>query len=299
MQENIKELSKKYSLSEEKFKNYRNTAILILTTGKKTSKDKTLIIVGGQSAAGKSKLIPIAYQELNNNAVIVDFDELRALHPNYEEVSKNYIEITHKILHSDTEKVKNEVLQELIQKGYNVIYEGALRNTQGFIDFAKDFKDNNYKIKMDILAVPKLESYGSTFERYAMALEYGIIPRWVEKNAHDESYDGVIRTIKAFIEEGLTDDIEVFVRGENEPKSIYTKEGREFEDALKAIEYGREKYRKKAIINFKKKYEIAKKILEENQPEKVSALEDWLKLYNEELEYQKRKEIDSNIINKE
>lgn len=290
MQENIEELSSKYSLSNEEFEDYKNTALLVLTTGKKPSKDKTLIIVGGQSAAGKSRLIPIAYQELNNNAVIVDFDELRALHPNYKEVSKNHIELTHRILHPDTEKVKNEVLKLLIEKGYDVIYEGALRNTQGFIDFAKDFKNNDYKIKMDVLAVPKLESYSSSFVRYAIALETGVIPRWVEKKAHDESYEGVTRTVKAFIDEELTDDIDVFVRGTKNPKRIYSKYGREHESALKAIEYGREIDRKKAVIYFKEKYEIVKSILEKKQPELLEKLEDWLELYNEELEHFSKKE---------
>ncbi len=291
MQENIEELSKKYSLSNEEFEDYKNTALLVLATGKKPSENKTLIIVGGQSAAGKSRLIPIANRELNNNAVIVDFDELRALHPNYKEVSEKYIERTHSILHSDVEKVKNDILNILIEKGYDVIYEGALRNTQGFIDFAKDFKSNNYKIKMDILAVPKLESYSSSFVRYAIELETGVIPRWIEKKAHDESYERVTRTVEAFIKEGLTDDIDVFIRGNRSPRRIYSKEGREHENALKAIEYGREMDRKKAVIYFKEKYEIVKSILEKRQPELLDKLEDWVKLYNEELEYFSQKEL--------
>ena len=123
------------SEAKERFKEYENTAKLVLTCGKKPSADKTLIIVGGQSGAGKSRLVPISNCELNNNAVIVDFDELRALHPSYRIVNSNYPEIAHKILHPDTEKVKNGVLQYLIQNEYNVIYEGALRNTRRIYRF--------------------------------------------------------------------------------------------------------------------------------------------------------------------
>lgn len=285
MQDRIKEISSLYSLTQEKFEEYYKTALLILTTGKRPSKDKTLVIVGGQSGAGKSRLIPIANKELENNAVIVDFDELRSLHPYYKEVSKNYPEITHRILHYDTEKVKNKILKTLIKDEYNVIYEGALRNTQGFVDFARDFKDNNYAIQMDIMAVPKLESFGSTFVRYATALLTDVTARWVEKSAHDGSYDGVMKTVEAFKNEELADNINVYVRSNENPKKIYSSKERQHRDALVAIEYGRETGRRRAIEDFETKYETVKTILKDRKPELLERLDEWVKLYNDEKEY--------------
>lgn len=285
MQDRIKEITSLYSLTQENFDEYYKEALLILTTGKRPSKDKTLVIVGGQSGAGKSRLVPIANKELENNAVIVDFDELRALHPYYKEVSQSYPEITHRILHPDTEKNKNRILETLIEKEYNVIYEGALRNTQGFVDFARDFKNNNYTIQMDIMAVPKLESFGSTFVRYATALLTDDTARWVEKSAHDGSYDGVMKTVEAFKNEGLTDNINVYVRSDESPKKIYSTKERQHRDALTAIEYGREIGRKKAVENFETKYETVKTILKDIKPELLERLEEWEKLYNDEKEY--------------
>lgn len=288
MQTDVEELSKKYRLNDEQFEEYKKMAWITLATGKRTSKDKTLIIVGGQSGAGKSKLIPLAFEELQQNAVIVDFDELRALHPYYEEVSEKYTEITHRILHADTEKVKNVIMQRLMEEGYNVIYEGALRNTQGFIDFARDFKECKYNVKMYIMAVPKLESFGSTFGRFAKALadpEQKQIPRWVEKVAHDGAYEGVTRTVRAFIDEGMTDDVHCFVRGNDTPRIIYTTEGRQYRDALEAIECGREMGRKKAVIDFPENYERVTALLSEKQPETLPKLVDWRTLYEEEVQY--------------
>ena len=285
MQKNIEDLTKIYSVHGKMFEEYKNTALLALTAGKRPSEDKTLIIVGGQPGAGKSRLIPVAKQELHNNAIIVDFDELRALHPNYREVSQNYTEITHRILHPDTEKVKDEILKYLIKNNYNVIYEGALRNTQGFVDFAQDFKENNYKIKMNIMAVPKLESYGSTFVRYAMALITETIPRFVEKSIHDAAYEGVIKTVDTFVKTGITDEIDVYVRETEKPKCIYTKQGQQHRDAISAIEYGREIGRKKAIHDFLTKYDMVKNIIKEKQPELIDKLEVWVKIYNEETQY--------------
>ena len=72
---------------------YKKDVIFTITTGKVPSDDRTLIVVGGQSGAGKSRLIPVAKQELQKNAVVVDFDELRSLHPHYEEVNSKYTEM--------------------------------------------------------------------------------------------------------------------------------------------------------------------------------------------------------------
>lgn len=86
--DNINELCNLYSLTDENFNEYYKKVMLFLTSNKKAGENKTLVIVGGQSGAGKSRLIKIALKELNNNAVIVDFDELRAAHPHYKEVVK-------------------------------------------------------------------------------------------------------------------------------------------------------------------------------------------------------------------
>lgn len=286
MENEIKRLSEIYRLNEAQFAAYYKKAIVVLKLGKTPSDRKTLLsIVGGQSGAGKSRLIPIANQELDGNAVIVDFDELRTLHPFYKEVSESYPEITHRILHPDTERVKNAVLETLRQEGYNVIYEGALRNTQGFLDFANDFKQEGYNIIMHIMSVPKLESYGSTFVRYATDLLADLNPRWVEKDAHDGSYEGVIRTVRSFMDHQLCQDIKVYIRGDDTPQRIYPSQERQFESAISAIMYGREIGRKKAIEDFPTKFKMVSGILEAKDPRRLEKIEDWRALYTEELEY--------------
>lgn len=285
MEKEIKRLSEIYSLSEPQFDAYYKRAIGILKIGKTPNNQKILSIVGGQSGSGKSRLIPLVNHELNGDAAIVDFDELRTLHPYYKEVSDSYPELTHRILHPDTEKVKNAVMETLRKEGYNVIYEGTLRNTQGFLDFAKDFKEEGYHITMNIMSVPKLESYGSTFVRYATALLAELNPRWVEKEAHDGSYEGVIRTVKSFIDESLSHDIKVYTRGEAFPQKIYSSEERQFENAISAITYGREIGRKKAIEDFPTKFKTVKGILEDKDPNRLDRISDWSALYEEELEY--------------
>ena len=202
MQEKLDNLIKTYGIEDEKiFQEYLNKAIIVTTTGKRPSKETPLlIIVGGQPGAGKSRLIKPSNEEIDNNGVIVDFDELRALHPSYSTVSNNYPEITYKILQKDTDNVKVMLQDYLIEHRYSVIYEGALRNVEGFMTLGKAFKQGGYQVNMNIMAVPKLESYGSTLVRYAYSLLTDRIPRWVEKSAHDEAYTKMIETTQAFID---------------------------------------------------------------------------------------------------
>ena len=176
-------------------------------------------------------------------------------------------------------------MKTLIEQEYNVIYEGALRNTQGFLDFASDFKKSGYNVEMFIMAVPKLESYGSTFLRYCTALITDSPARWAEKSAHDGSYEGVTRTVEEFIKQKMVDSISVFVRSNELPKKIYSTQERQHSDAVMAIKYGRELGRKKAVEDFSAMYDTVKVILQSKKPELVDRLESWNNLYNEELEY--------------
>lgn len=272
----------KQIILKKKLEHYKNVAQVVLTAGKMPSEDKTLIIVGGQSGAGKSRLVRLAQSELMQNGVIVDFDELRSYHPEYENASSEYPEITHAVLHEDTEYVKNEVLEELISQEYDVIYEGALRNTQGFLDFAQKFRDNDYNIDMMLMAVPALESYGSTFVRYAIALQTNKTPRWVEKYAHDGSYEGVLRTVQAFKEQNLVDNIGVYVRSKDEPEKIYETQEHQFSDAIEAIKTGREAGRKQAVEDYQEKYNVVTTILQSKRPEMIEKLSDWEQLYKDE-----------------
>ena len=290
MQEELQKLVDMYTLSQEQFEEYRKNVIMTLTTGVQPAENtkEILMIIGGQPGAGKTRLSTAVYEELQRNAVKVDFDELRALHPFYQTVCASYPEIVHRILQFDTNKVKKDVLKYLINNRYNVIYEGALRVTQGFVDFTRDFKEKGYNVKLNVMAVPELESYGSSFVRYAMALLTNKTPRWVEKGLHDASYEGVKNTVRTFEEQNISDDIRVFVRGDNEvsnPQKIYSKEGNEYKDAVTAVEVGREQGRRKAVEDFPTKFNMVKVIFEQKCPEFLDQLDIWKELYEKEQKY--------------
>lgn len=279
---NITNLRNQFLLEDEEFEKYYEKCLKNIIKDKQSSDKKRLIIVGGQPGAGKTRVIPIANKELNNNGVIVDFDVLRSLHPKFSEVSKKYIEKTHIMLHPDVEKVKNKIMSYLMKNSYDVIYEGSLRNTQGFIDFSKEFQKEGYCISLYVLAVAELESFGSTFERYAQDLLSNNNPRWVEKEAHNESYSGVLKTVEEFEKQRICSDTKVFIRGNPEPKEIYSSKVKNFPTTKEAIKYGRQIGKEKALKDFWDKYKKVYEILKMQKPELIENLKDWEELFKKE-----------------
>lgn len=282
MEIDLNKIREQFLLTDDEFERYYEEVKKNLIKNNKPSKDRKMIIIGGQSGAGKTKLWPIANKDLGDNGVIVDFDELRSYHPNFKQVSKMYLEKTHTILHPDVEKVKNRILDYLRENNYNVIYEGSLRNTQGFIDFSKDFQKAGYEIDLYIMSVPELESFSSTYKRYVDDLLADNNPRWVEKIAHDESYKGTIRTVKEFERRKISSKTKVFIRGEDVPQEIYSTEGKQFPTSIQAINYGRELHREKSIDDFWDKYVYVYKNLRKHKPELIDKLKDWEEMFKKE-----------------
>ena len=278
----LEELSRIYSLSDESYEKYKMNAQAVVTGGKMPADPPTAIIVGGQIGAGKSRLIPVAKRDLQNNVVTVDFDELRILHPNHREVRAKYPESVYQILFNDTERLKGDLQENIIKKRLNVVYEGALRNPTGFCDLAKKFKDNNYNVDLYLMSVPQLESYISTILRYSLDLIDDANPRWIEKSIHDDSYNKVIETTKQLISQNLLTNVKVFKRGVDEPIEIYSSKNKQFETPIHAVEFGRKSEKMRAIKKFPEKFETICQILRSNKPELLDKLTDLKELYNSE-----------------
>ena len=281
----LEELSKIYTLSDENYQKYKINAQAVVTGGKVPSDPPTAIIVGGQIGAGKSRLIPVAKRDLKNNVVTVDFDELRILHPNHREVRAKYPESVYQILLTDTDRLKDDLQEDIIKKRLNVVYEGALRNPTGFCNLARKFRENNYNVELYLMAVPQLESYVSTVLRYSLDLIDDANPRWIEKCIHDQSFDGVITTTKELLSQDLLTNVKVFKRGRglDEPIEIYSSENRQFETPIHAIEYGRRTEKVGAIKRFPEKYGTICQILRSNRPELLEKIIDLKELYEAEV----------------
>lgn len=283
--EELEKLQAKYRLTPEEYKEYFNAVNLSFTTGKKSTSNPKLVFVAGQAGAGKSKLIPIVYEELGYNAVVSDYDKVRSMHPRFEQASKECQNV-HLALLPDADRANEDLRHYCRDQGLNLIYEGTMRGTKVFLEIAEEFKAAGYEIDLSLMAVPKLESYGSTLLRYATDLIQNNIPRWVPKEVHDESYEKFIVTLGELQKRGLYDKAEVYRRGRQaqigKPVRIYSTERGEFADPIEAVEYGRRKYRLEAVLDYPTKFAMVEQIFEEKSPELIEKLKDWKELYRQE-----------------
>lgn len=283
--EAISILQDKYRLTEKEYEDYYRSVNMFFTTGKKKVEKPKLIFVAGQAGAGKSRLVPIAKSELEYNAVVSDYDVVRVLHPKYEKANREVSENIHLALLPDADKANEDLRHYCMENSLNLIYEGTMRGTQVFLEIAKEFRQVGYEIDLRLMAVSKLESYGSTFLRYATDLLHNNQPRWISQEIHDESYEKFILTLKQFIDQSLFDDAKVYKRGKEDngrPIQIYSTKGHEFTDPVEAILYGRETSRREAIEDYELKHKFVCEILEKRQPNLLARLDKWENLYREE-----------------
>ena len=227
--EAISILQDRYRLTEEEYSEYYKTVNMFFTTGKKREDRPKLIFVAGQAGAGKSRVIPIIKRELEYNVAISDYDIVRSLHPKYEEANKEVAENIHLALLPDADRANKDLRQYCMRNHLNLIYEGTMRGTNVFIEIAKEFQEAGYEIGLRLMAVPKLESYGSTFLRYATDILNNNRPRLISKEIHDESYEKFIITLRELEKQNLFKEAKVYKRGkkdmENQYKYIQQKEG--------------------------------------------------------------------------
>ncbi len=292
--EAISILQDRYRLTEEEYSEYYKTVNMFFTTGKKREDRPKLIFVAGQAGAGKSRVIPIIKRELEYNVAISDYDIVRSLHPKYEEANKEVAENIHLALLPDADRANKDLRQYCMRNHLNLIYEGTMRGTNVFIEIAKEFQEAGYEIGLRLMAVPKLESYGSTFLRYATDILHNNRPRWISKEIHDESYEKFIITLRELEKQNLFKEAKVYKRGKKDngkPIQIYSTEGREYTGPIEAILYGREEYRKEAVKDYEIKHNFVCDILSERAPNLLAKLNEWEELYeNEKRELNDREE---------
>ena len=223
------------------------------------SKNPIAIIVGAQPGAGKGAVISFSKNELENDgkdAIIITTDEYKPYHPRGIEIAKKYpTEYVH-IVEQDAGAWTGQVLNKSIQEGYNFIFEGTLKNDR-IMQRIKEMKEHGFKVKVRVLAVPKLESLISIHERYQQQIESIGWGRLISIDHHNQAYNGVPSTVDKIEKSGLC-TVEVYVRGKeiSKPEMVYSSE--EPNEAYPTARIALEEYRK--IKENKNKKNAQKKI---------------------------------------
>lgn len=160
-----------------------------------------LYLLGGQPGAGKSTISDRLLKE-NPNAIFINPDTYRELHPQYEvikaELQTDAVQVTVEFSGAVTEQVR----RVLSDQKYNLIVEGTFRTLETPLRIAKELKAKGYIAELHAIAVPKDISYVGTLDRYFVGKSKGT-GRAVDKRHHDLVVEKLPIHLKALAESGM------------------------------------------------------------------------------------------------
>ena len=242
---NVKE---KYALSEEEFEEmYQKARKLIIGDCKPAEGNPTAIVTGGQPGAGKIGLVIKSKRDMlesQKETIIIDGDAYRGLYKNSIEIAAKYPELYSEITDKATGKITNRLLKEVVNEGYNFIFEGIM----GKINIIDTLEKSPYKYNIiaRLIATSREESLLSIFERYIVMRENIGVGRLATIEAHDIRYKNFTEVAKVL--EGRNIEVEVYERAKNydqigNPNMIYktSKVQKKYRTVEEALNEGRKK----------------------------------------------------------
>ncbi|MER6314428.1 zeta toxin family protein [Streptomyces sp. NPDC001581] len=152
---------------------------------------QTLILLGGQPAAGKSQAMAAAGQRHGGRLVLLTGDELRPLHPRYREL----LDLDAQTRETATAQASGPwvrmSIEYALQEGYSLLLEGVFRDPQMTLGTAETFARAGVDVEVIALAVRAERSRLDALDRF---LDGG---RWTPPALQDLAYAMVPETVAA------------------------------------------------------------------------------------------------------
>jgi len=217
-----------------------------------SSEHPRISYVVGQPGAGKttlSKSIQQGYEEKNECVVELGSDKIATYHRDYTKLLKLLPDECYTISRQFSIPAEKIISEKLRTNRISIVREISL--SKGEKDYAsiKEFKDRDYTVEINILAVDKYESFLSCIERDMKLLELGFDPRPVARNNHDRMYDSFLQELIEIQNRKICDRVNVFRRGKalNQVELIYTTGDLSYATAQDAVISERGKNRKQIL----------------------------------------------------
>lgn len=248
----LEEICDEYRLSEDERNEIGNKINAIMLSGKEPSKCPIAIINIAPPGSGKTGLNGYACAQFNdNNAVIINSDELKPFHPRIDELAKKYPQYYTKVTNPESNFWTDNLFDATIANKYNVIFEGTGRNLKLLEKMMS--KMQGYKIIVRGMAVNEMNCLMSIIERYEGQVRQKDWGRLVMLDHFYKAYEEMLDNIQAIEQSKLADSVEVYTRGEipSKPSRIYNSRNKEFKDARTAVIVGRQRDMKSAEQYYK------------------------------------------------
>ncbi|EGZ50643.1 zeta toxin family protein [Neisseria wadsworthii] len=178
-------------------------------------------VLGGQPGAGKSNLVQTIRAELNRNLLVINGDEFRRYHPDFEEIQARYGKDAPKYTAVFSGMMTERVIAKALAERYNISVEGTFRTTEVPLGTLDQMRTHGYETSVYIQTTPAEVSWQSTIERYRQMEALGEMPRYTDKAHHD------------LVVELLPSNADsVFVSGKADHFRVYNRDGLVFDDRI-------------------------------------------------------------------
>lgn len=170
------------------------------------------VIIAAQTGAGKSGIVANAKSAFDGNVVLVNTDDLRAFHPQFQEIGLLDDKLAAVRTHLDASSWRDQLLDRSIETRRNIVLEGVFKDGEKLADTIERLRGSGYEVTVQFLAVDdRLSALGvlTRYEREKARLGFG---RFATIEYHDETYTRLIESAKKVLEQEVANAVQVFTR---------------------------------------------------------------------------------------
>ncbi|MDP9930625.1 zeta toxin family protein [Variovorax paradoxus] len=183
----------------------------------------TMVIIGGQPGAGKSRTMGGVERELTHQggALKISPDDFREYHPAFEKLNIANDRTSSSFTHEDAGIWAEKLEKYGREHKLNVILEGTLRTPENAAARLQEYKAAGYTTDVRVVATNERTSWQSVHSRYESDKKKDDYGRWVPKDGHDSAYKGVLDSVERIEARKLSDRVGIYDRN---GKAIYQNE---------------------------------------------------------------------------
>ena len=172
----------------------------------------TAILLAGQPGACKTGLSSMLVKMFQNNVYLINADEYRRYHPNYQNLYRQYGADSVQMTGAFSGAVTERLIQEASDHKINLIIEGTGRTTEVPHRTAALLMGKGYQVELAVMATRPELSLCSTLLRFYEMNEGGTVPRATAASAHDHVVDVLPDNLDTLINDPAISKIAIWNR---------------------------------------------------------------------------------------
>lgn len=173
--------------------------------------EPTLLLLGGQAGAGKSRLTGRILEQFDGMAALTG-DDLRVFHPDYRTLISSQPQQAGAVLAEATRAWVRAALDDALNARRSLLLEGSFGDPDVTLATAARFREAGFRVRVVAIASPRVLSLVSAASRYLRNLNAGNPARFTRLSAHDRGYQGTERLIDIVAATAPVDSVTVYSR---------------------------------------------------------------------------------------